>query len=81
MRLIYMILISQKKWNIDMQLVASEKQNIIETMKNLPEETSIEDAMERLYLLAKLEKGIKQADNGLTISHSEAKQRMGKWLK
>ncbi len=63
-----------------MQLVANEKQNILETVKGLPEETSIEEAMERLYLLSKIEKGCKQAENGQTYSHLEAKKRMNKWL-
>ncbi len=63
-----------------MQLVANEKQNILETVKGLPEETSIEEAMERLYLLSKIEKGCKEAEKGQVYSHFEAKQRMNKWL-
>ena len=41
---------------------------------------SIEDAMERLLLLYKIEMGIQQADQGKTVSHDEAKHRMRKWL-
>ena len=63
-----------------MQLVANEKQNILETIKRLPEETSIEEAMERLFLLSKIEKGCQQADAGQTYPHSEAKERMKQWL-
>jgi hypothetical protein len=37
--------------------------------------------MERLYLLAKIEKGIKQTDEDQCISHEEAKEKMKKWLK
>lgn len=47
---------------------------------NLPEEASIEEAMEKLYLLYKIEKGIQQADAGRIISHEEAKKRLSKWL-
>ena len=47
---------------------------------NLPEEASIEEAMEKLYLLYKIEKGVQQADAGKTVSHEEAKRRLGKWL-
>ena len=36
----------------------------------------IEDAIERLYLLAKIEKGLREADAGLTVPHDEAKQRL-----
>ena len=49
-------------------------------IRNLPENAGIEDAMERLFLLYKIEKGIEQADAGLTVSHEEAKQRLRKWL-
>ncbi|MDE0227764.1 MAG: hypothetical protein OXJ62_02785 [Spirochaetaceae bacterium] len=49
-------------------------------IRNLPENASIEDAIERLFLLHKIEKGIEQADAGLTVSHEEARQRLRKWL-
>ncbi len=37
--------------------------------------------MERLLFLAKIEKGLRQADSGQTVSHAEVKERMAKWLK
>ena len=64
-----------------MQAATSEKQNILRTVKNLPEDTSIEEAMERLLLLFKIEKGCNQADSGKTVSHVEAEKRLKKWLK
>jgi predicted transcriptional regulator len=33
-------------------------------------------AVERLFFLAKIEKGIREADAGLTVSHDEAKKRL-----
>ncbi len=33
--------------------------------------------MERLYLLAKIERGIAQADAGQTLSHDEVRARLG----
>ena len=41
----------------------------------------IEDAMERLLFLAKIERGLKQADAGRTFSHQQAKEKLAKWLK
>ncbi len=52
----------------------------MEAMKGLPDDASYEDAMERLLLLAKIERGMKQADAGQTISHAEVKQWMAKRL-
>lgn len=57
------------------------KERVLEAVKGLPEDAAIEDAMERLLLIAKIERGIEQADRGETISHVEVVQRMSKWLK
>ena len=57
------------------------KQEILKAIADLPDEANVEDALERLYLLYKIDKGIKQADAGELISQDEARQRMAKWLK
>jgi hypothetical protein len=57
------------------------KEKMLKTVKELPDDASFEDAMERLFLLAKIERGIEQADQGKTISHQVVKDRMAKWLK
>ncbi|HEV8590618.1 MAG TPA: hypothetical protein VGQ55_00840 [Pyrinomonadaceae bacterium] len=57
------------------------KELVIEAVKSLPEDAAIEDAMERLFVLAKIERGIEQADAGQTLSNDDLKQRLAKWLK
>ena len=57
------------------------KQQILKAIEALPENAKVEDALERLYLLYKIERGIEQADSGELISQEEARQRMAKWLK
>lgn len=57
------------------------KQQILKAIERLPEDASIEDALERLYLLYKIERGLRQADDGELISQEAARQRMAKWLK
>lgn len=47
----------------------TEKERVLQALKDMPDDASIEDAMERLLFLAKIEKGIVQADAGQTISH------------
>jgi predicted transcriptional regulator len=42
----------------------------------LPANATIEDAMERLYFLAKVQRGLEQADAGDTLPHEEAKKRL-----
>lgn len=52
-----------------------------ESSRGPAENASVEDALDRLYLLYKIEKAIDQADRGELISQKEACQRMAKWLK
>jgi predicted transcriptional regulator len=37
--------------------------------------------MERILFLAKVERGIEQADVGKTLTHDKVRKRMAKWLK
>ncbi len=55
----------------------STKQRILEAVEQLPPDATVEDAMERLYFLAKIERGVAQADAGQTLSHEEVRARLG----
>lgn len=57
------------------------KQQILKAIGELPDDASVEDAIDRLYLLYKIDRGLRQADRGELISQEEARQRMAKWLK
>ncbi len=57
------------------------KQQMLKAIEELPDDANIVDALERLYLLYKIDRGIKQADAGELISQEESRQRMAKWLK
>jgi predicted transcriptional regulator len=57
------------------------KQKVLEAVHDLPDDASIEDAIQRLVLLAKIDRGIQQADAGQTISHAQVREKMAKWLK
>jgi len=56
------------------------KQQMLKAIEGLPDDANVEDALGRLYLLYKVDRGIKQADAGELISQEEARQRMAKWL-
>lgn len=58
-----------------------EKEQAIKAIQDLPQNATIEDAMEKLYLLYKIDRGIKQANEGNKISQDEAKKKMERWLK
>jgi predicted transcriptional regulator len=47
----------------------------------LPPDASIEEAIEKLIVLHKIEIGIKQADEGKTIPHEEVAVKLGNFEK
>ena len=51
------------------------KSEIIRAIADLPDDATVEDAMERLYFLAKIERGLEQSESGETVSHAEIKAR------
>ncbi len=56
------------------------KEKVLRAVQALPDDASIEDAMERLLFLAKVERGLDQADSGRTLSHDQVKERMSRRL-
>lgn len=59
-----------------MQAVAG-KQRILAALSDLDDDASIDEAIEHLYLLAKVEKGLAQLDAGQGVEHDEIKRRLG----
>lgn len=59
-----------------MMAEAKVKDRVLDAVRDLPEDATVEDVMERLYFLAKVEEGIRQADGGQTVSHEEARRRI-----
>lgn len=56
------------------------KEMMLHAVEALPSDATIEDGMERFLFLAKVERGIQQADEDKLIPHSEVRERMAKWL-
>ena len=57
------------------------REQMIQLIEQLPEDATVEDAFEKLYLLYKIERGIGQADGGQKISQEEARRQMTWWLR
>ena len=53
------------------------RERMIEVIRELPEDASVDDAIERLVLLAKIEEGLAQLDRSEGIAHQEVKRRIG----
>lgn len=57
-------------------MAAKLKKKIVQIVKNLPDDATVEDAMERLYFLAKIEHGLAESQAGKGVSHEEVKKRL-----
>jgi predicted transcriptional regulator len=57
------------------------KQEIIKILDNLPDDCTLEDIQYHIYVLQKIEKGLKDAEEGRVYSQEEMEKRMSKWLK
>lgn len=57
------------------------KESVIALVKDMPENTTLEDIMESLYIKQKILKGQKQLESGQFYTHEEAKEIMKEWLK
>ncbi|MBX2915525.1 MAG: hypothetical protein KF856_09690 [Cyclobacteriaceae bacterium] len=56
------------------------KQQVLETLTELPETFRLEDFLDRLIFIEKVEKGLEYSNSNRVISHDEAKQHLKKWL-
>jgi predicted transcriptional regulator len=67
--------VSARMLSLEPMETPQTKNEIIQAIQDLPDDATLEDAMERLYFLAKIERGLAQSDAGDTISHAEIKAR------
>ncbi|MCY7409467.1 MAG: hypothetical protein LH473_04285 [Chitinophagales bacterium] len=56
------------------------KKKVFNSFKDLPENFSVEELLDRIIFLQKIEAGLLDSANGNTFSTAEAKKRMKKWL-
>jgi predicted transcriptional regulator len=55
------------------------KQKALEVVQRLPPDATLEDVIEQLYFLHKVERGLAEADAGETVSHEEALAEREHW--
>jgi len=54
---------------IDLMREPVAKERILKAVEELPDDVTLDEAIEKLCFLAKLERGLQQANAGKTISH------------
>ncbi|MEB2786463.1 hypothetical protein [Algoriphagus persicinus] len=57
------------------------REKVLEAVKNMPKEFSIDDLMDKLLLLNKIEIGLDQSKSGETFTADEAKKMIQEWSK
>lgn len=57
----------------------SLKDQVISVISKLPDDAEIEDIMNRLYILNKINTGQTDVKNGRVISHEDMKKEMASW--
>lgn len=56
---------------------ASPKERILKALRDLPPDATIDDAIERLVFLARVDEGLTELDAGQGIPHEDVKRRFG----
>lgn len=57
------------------------KKKLLKSLSNLPETFSLDEILDRIMLLHKIEVGLQQAAEGKTKTTKQAKAALKKWLK
>jgi predicted transcriptional regulator len=56
--------------------IGDRENPVLEAVQDLPDDATVEDVMERLYFLIKVDERLRQAEAGETVSHEEAERRI-----
>lgn len=56
------------------------KEQVIELVKVMPDNATMDDVMEELYFKLQVDQGLAQLDRGESIPHEEVERRLAKWL-
>lgn len=56
-----------------------KREKVIEAVKELPQEFDLDELIERLLFVEKVEQGLQQLKDGKTIDHDQVKEMVKKW--
>lgn len=66
---------------LKINIIMLKKIKVQEIIKAMPEQFSIDELLDKLILIQKVEEGLKDIEEGRVLTTEEAKNRLGKWLK
>jgi predicted transcriptional regulator len=60
--------------------VSTAKEEVRKLLEQIPDDASFEDIQYHIYVCQKIERGLKDIEEGHVLSQEEAERRMSKWL-
>lgn len=58
-----------------------KKEKVLETVNEFPQEFDLDELIDRLVFIEKVERGLKQLDEGKTLTHEQVKAKVREWQK
>lgn len=58
-----------------------KKTTVLNALNELPKEFNLDELLERLLVIEKIDEGLKEAKAGKTVTHDAAKKIIAKWQK
>jgi predicted transcriptional regulator len=68
---------NNRRYNQIEMPATNSRDRMIEALRELPPDATVDDAIERLVFLAKIEAGLTELDRGEGIPHDEVRRRLG----
>ena len=56
------------------------KEKVLQTVSQLPDQFSLDELLDEMVLLQKIERGLAQSDNNEVISDNELDKQLSEWL-
>lgn len=60
--------------------MSTPKEEVRKLLERLPDEASYEDIQYHIYVREKIERGLRDIEEGRVLSQAEVEQRASKWL-
>lgn len=57
------------------------KTHLISTFEKLPENLTIDQVIDHIIFVEKVQKGLEDSENGRVFTKSESRKKLNKWLK
>jgi predicted transcriptional regulator len=64
----------------EIAIMNTAKENVRELLDRIPDNASFEDIQYHIYVCQKIERGLKDVEEGRLLGQDEVERRMAKWL-